>query len=97
MKRQRAVRNGRKHGHFIAEVRQADSNLELVVAGGYLQYLSEIKVTVHVPSRAENIEYSCVITPDTVCVSNILCDPLWVSNEARWYVNVNGGSPYRTR
>ena len=50
MKRQRAVRNGRKHRHFIVEVRQADSNLELVVAGGYLQYLSEIKVTVHVPN-----------------------------------------------
>ncbi len=30
--------------------RQADSNLEFVVAGGYRQYLSEMKVTVHVPN-----------------------------------------------
>lgn len=47
------------------------------------------------PSSAENIEYSCVVTPDTVCVSRIFpgLPPFLGLGSDRWYVNVNGGSP----
>lgn len=48
-----------------------------------------------VPSRAENMEYSCVDTPVTVCVSRTLPGfaPFLGLGSARWYVNVKGGSP----
>lgn len=49
----------------------------------------------HIPSMTEKIEYSCVDTPDTVCVSRTLpaFAPFLEIGSARWYVNVNGGSP----
>lgn len=38
------------------------------------------------------MEYSVVVTPDTVCVSRTL-PPFLALNSERWYVNVKGGSP----
>jgi hypothetical protein len=50
---------------------------------------------VRVPSRAEKIEYSWVITRETVCVSRTRpgFPPFLGVGSDRWYVNVNGGSP----
>jgi hypothetical protein len=41
------------------------------------------------------MEYSVVVTADTVCVSRTLpgLPPFRVFNSERWYVNVKGGSP----
>lgn len=50
--------------------------------------------TYNEPSNAENMEYSLVVTPETVCVSSTLpSTPFFVVSSDRWYVNVNGGSP----
>jgi hypothetical protein len=41
------------------------------------------------------MEYSVVVTPDTVCVSRTLpvLPPFLALSSERWYVNEKGGSP----